>query len=42
MLYCKTSTFLSLMILNLNKTAWEYSLITMVNQMLQVEMEAHR
>lgn len=40
LLYCKT--FLSFMTVDLNITAWEYSLLTMVKQMKEVDMEVNK
>lgn len=40
MLYCKT--FLSFMTVDLNITAGEYSLLTMVKQMKEVDMEVNK
>lgn len=40
MLYCKT--FLSFMTVDFNITAWEYSLLTMVKQMKEVDMEVNK
>lgn len=40
MLYCKT--LLSFMTVDLNITAWEYSFLTMVKQMKEVDMEVNK